>query len=216
MFSMTYSRPENQFKAPLAARGAACVAQLFPFDFEGPGTRVAARDDRCPLDRQLRVLRQRAVAEVIEVVLDPFVLEVGQCPDAQVNAHDLADLLPTGVLEHDIQDALGDLQLVHRTMFSQSGWLSTAVRDYGRRMRRISPGGTVDKREPHPSRRSQKKGPPQGERKLSFENNNRTARPEEPPSSGGVSKGARWRKSTVSRREREPFGCATALANSCT
>jgi hypothetical protein len=57
--------------------------------------------------------------------------------------------------------------------------------------------GSVDKREPHPSRRSQKKGPPQGERKLSFENNNRTARPEEPPSSGGVSKGARWRKSTL-------------------
>ena len=60
---------------------------------------------------------------------------------------------------------------------------------------------TVDKREPHPSRRSQKKGPPQGERKLSFENNNRTARPEEPPSSGGVSKGARWIKSTVSPQD---------------
>jgi hypothetical protein len=36
---------------------------------------------------------------------------------------------------------------------------------------------------------------------LSFENNNRTARPEEPPSSGGVSKGARWRKSTVSPQD---------------
>jgi NDP-sugar pyrophosphorylase family protein len=68
-----------------------------------------------------------------------------------------------------------------------------------------SPSETVDKREPHPSRRSQRKGPPQGERKLSFENNNRTARPEEPPpeeqsvpkGSGGVSKGARWRRSTV-------------------
>ncbi len=91
---------------------------------------------------------------------------------------------------------------------------------------------TVDEREPHPSRRSQnpstrrsapaQEGPPQGERILSFENNNRTARPEEPPpeersvskgsggpSTGlrtGVSKpalsdvegGARWRKSTVS------------------
>ena len=56
---------------------------------------------------------------------------------------------------------------------------------------------TVDKREPHPSRRSQRKGPPQGERKLSFDNNNRTARPEEPPSCGGVSKGARWSKSTA-------------------
>jgi hypothetical protein len=32
---------------------------------------------------------------------------------------------------------------------------------------------------------------------LSFENHNTTARPEEPPSSGGVSKGARLRKSTV-------------------
>jgi DNA polymerase elongation subunit (family B) len=54
----------------------------------------------------------------------------------------------------------------------------------------------VDRREPHPSRRSQEKGPLQGERKFSFENNNKTARPEEPPpeersvskGSGGVSK----------------------------
>ena len=77
--------------------------------------------------------------------------------------------------------------------------------------------GTVDKREQHPSRRSPKKGPPQGERKLSFENNNRTARPEEPPpeersvskGSGGVSKhalsyaegGARWRRSTLSEAD---------------
>jgi hypothetical protein len=56
---------------------------------------------------------------------------------------------------------------------------------------------SVDKWEPHPSRRSQKKGPPQGERTLSFEINNTPARPEEPPSSGGVSKGAGRRKSTV-------------------
>ena len=55
------------------------------------------------------------------------------------------------------------------------------------------PSGSGDKQESHPSRRSQKKGPPQGERKFSFENNDRTARPEEPPFSGDVSKGARWR-----------------------
>jgi hypothetical protein len=71
------------------------------------------------------------------------------------------------------------------------------------------PAETVDKREPHPSRRSQKKGPPQGERTLSFEDENRTARPEEPPPEqarsfravskglGGVSKGACCRKSTT-------------------
>ena len=63
------------------------------------------------------------------------------------------------------------------------------------------PEETVDKREPHPSRRSQKKGPPQGERKSFFENSNSTARPEEPPSSGGVSTGARWRESTVPEGE---------------
>ena len=56
------------------------------------------------------------------------------------------------------------------------------------------PGGTVDRRQPHPSRRSQEKGPPQGERKLSFARDNRTARPEEPPPEEG---GARWRKSPV-------------------
>jgi 4-amino-4-deoxy-L-arabinose transferase-like glycosyltransferase len=40
----------------------------------------------------------------------------------------------------------------------------------------------------HPSRRSQRRGPPQGERKGSLEDNDRTARREEPPSPGGVSK----------------------------
>jgi len=40
-----------------------------------------------------------------------------------------------------------------------------------------------------PSRRSQKKGPPQGERNVFSQDNNATARPEEPPSSRGVSKG---------------------------
>jgi 3-oxoacyl-[acyl-carrier-protein] synthase II len=61
------------------------------------------------------------------------------------------------------------------------------------------PDEAVDEREPHPSRRSRKKGPPQGERKLSLDDNTRTARPEEPPSSGGVSKGARRKESTASR-----------------
>jgi PhnB protein len=64
---------------------------------------------------------------------------------------------------------------------------------------------TIDKRATHPSRRSRKKGPPQGERKSSFKRETRTARPEEPPSSGGVSKGARRRKSTGS-----PAGFHTA------
>jgi AcrR family transcriptional regulator len=57
--------------------------------------------------------------------------------------------------------------------------------------------GSEARSESHPSRRSQEKGPPQGERKLSLEKNNRTARPEEPPSSGGVSKGARLGEAKV-------------------
>lgn len=57
---------------------------------------------------------------------------------------------------------------------------------------------TLDGREPHPSRRSQEQGSPQGERRLALEDNDRTARPEEPPSSGGVSRGAGHRKTTVS------------------
>jgi 2-succinyl-5-enolpyruvyl-6-hydroxy-3-cyclohexene-1-carboxylate synthase len=89
---------------------------------------------------------------------------------------------------------------------------------------------TVDKREPHPSRRSQnpstrreksapaQEGPPQGERKLFFEDNNRTARPEEPHAFGGVSKGARWRESTLSETEGAsaadgPLGPLTPVAN---
>lgn len=59
----------------------------------------------------------------------------------------------------------------------------------------------VNKQEPDPSRGSQEQGPPQGERKSSFEDNNRTTRPEEPPASGGVSKGASRRKSTPSTEE---------------
>jgi len=78
---------------------------------------------------------------------------------------------------------------------------------------------SVDRPEPHPSRRSQEKGPPKGEREFPLADHIRTAHPEEParcerefsvddlirpvrpseepPSSGGVSKGACWRKSTL-------------------
>jgi GTP-binding protein len=66
----------------------------------------------------------------------------------------------------------------------------------------VPPGEIVDKREPHLLRRSQKKRPPQGARKLSLQDNSTTVRPEEPPSFGGASKGARWRKSTVSGQAR--------------
>jgi DNA polymerase elongation subunit (family B) len=59
---------------------------------------------------------------------------------------------------------------------------------------------SVDTREPRPSRRSQEKGPPQGERKAFLEDNT-TARPEEPPCGGGVSKGARRRGSALSANE---------------
>jgi DNA polymerase elongation subunit (family B) len=55
---------------------------------------------------------------------------------------------------------------------------------------------SVDGRGPHPSRRSQEKGPPQGERK-SFLEDRGTARPEEPPSSGGLSKGTRCIRSAA-------------------
>jgi GTP-binding protein len=63
----------------------------------------------------------------------------------------------------------------------------------------------IDRQEPHPSRRSQQKGPPQGERGISLENHKRTARPEEPPSFGGVSKGAM-------REDRQPHSEGVALA----
>ena len=69
--------------------------------------------------------------------------------------------------------------------------------------------------ESHPSRRSQKKGPPQGERKLSLGNNNRTVRPEErsvsKPALSRAEGGARWRESTVSCKGRRR-GRATADA----
>ncbi len=57
----------------------------------------------------------------------------------------------------------------------------------------------LDKQQADPSRRPQKKGPPQGERKESFELDYPTAHPEQPPFFGGMSKGARRRKSTISR-----------------
>jgi hypothetical protein len=50
----------------------------------------------------------------------------------------------------------------------------------------------------------------QGERKLSFENKDTTARPEEPPSFGGVSKGARWRRSPLPRGEGQDEGMRRA------
>ena len=97
--------------------------------------------------------------------------------------------------------ALGCVRTVSHAMGSPLSTLSTSIeilRDYMRRRSAAAPSasGSVDERQPHPSRRSQAKGPPQGERKFSLDNNNATARPEEPPSFGGVSKGARSSEST--------------------
>src|SRR5512139_2934732 len=73
----------------------------------------------------------------------------------------------------------------------------------------------VDKDGPHPSRRSQKKGPPQGERKLSLQNNNATARPEEPPSVGGVSKHVLNYYGRKSLRGVQKLGAHAASRSNC-
>lgn len=74
----------------------------------------------------------------------------------------------------------------------------------------------ITEREPHPSRRSQEMGPPQGERSLILHMSQDTARPEELPSTGRVSKGARWEKAAFLPESGDRFAiCDVGTGSGC-
>jgi hypothetical protein len=64
-------------------------------------------------DSQLRPRGDRFLAHEIKVSLDPFIVEVADLPDLQINLNDLGGLVSGGIVEGNFQDALGYGKLMH-------------------------------------------------------------------------------------------------------
>jgi len=64
-------------------------------------------------DTQLRSLSDRFLAHEVKVSLDPFIVEVADLPDLQMDVDDLGCLVSGGIVEGNFQDALGYGKLMH-------------------------------------------------------------------------------------------------------
>jgi hypothetical protein len=80
---------------------------------EDEGTMIALELGRDPGNTQFRSLGDRSFAHEIEIALDPFVIEVADLPDFQMNLADLFGLMAAGKIKSNFQDILSDRQLMH-------------------------------------------------------------------------------------------------------
>jgi hypothetical protein len=77
------------------------------------GTPVALHPGGNAGDAQPRSLGDRSLAHEIKVPLNPFVVEVADLSDLQVDFDDLGRLTPGGIIEGNFQDTLGYGKLMH-------------------------------------------------------------------------------------------------------
>jgi hypothetical protein len=86
---------------------------------ENKGTPVALHPGGNAGDAQLRSLADRPLAHEIKVPLNPFVVEVADFSDLQVDFDDPGRLTPGGIIEGNFQDILGYRKLMHGKIFGQ-------------------------------------------------------------------------------------------------
>jgi hypothetical protein len=87
-----------------------------------PGGFIQGKDGRAPValqpggnpgDTQLRSLSDRFLAHEVKVSLDPFIVEIADLPDLQMDLDDFSCLVSGGVVEGNFQDTLGYGKLMH-------------------------------------------------------------------------------------------------------
>jgi hypothetical protein len=64
-------------------------------------------------DTQSRSFGDRCLAHKVKVSLDPFIVEVTDFTDLQVDLNDLGSLISNGIIEGNVQDGLGYGKLMH-------------------------------------------------------------------------------------------------------
>jgi hypothetical protein len=84
------------------------------------GTPVALHPGGNAGDAQLRSFGDRSLTHEIKVPLNPFVVEIADLSDLQMDFDDLSGLTPGGIIEGDIQDTLGYGKLMHGKLSSKS------------------------------------------------------------------------------------------------
>jgi len=71
-------------------------------------------------DAQFCSFGNRSLTHKVKVSLDPFIVEVADFADLQVDLYDLGRLISNGIIEHNIQDGLRYGKLMHE-MFCTKG-----------------------------------------------------------------------------------------------
>jgi hypothetical protein len=84
------------------------------------GTPVALHAGGNAGDAQLRSLGDGSLAHEIKVPLNPFVVEVADFSDLQVDFDDPGCLTPGGIIEGNFQDTLGYGKLMHGKISGES------------------------------------------------------------------------------------------------
>jgi hypothetical protein len=55
---------------------------------------------------------------VVEITLDPLVFEIAELAYPQADGYHFSDLIPLGMAEHNLENALGDGKFMHVLIFS--------------------------------------------------------------------------------------------------
>jgi hypothetical protein len=69
-------------------------------------------------DAQPRSFGDRSLGHKVKVSLDPFIVEVADLTDLQVDLNDLGSLISKGIIEGNVQDGLGYRKLMHEIFWT--------------------------------------------------------------------------------------------------
>jgi hypothetical protein len=96
-----------------------------------PGRFIQGKDEGAPValqpggdagDTQPRSRGDRFLAHEVKVSLDPFIVEVADFADLQVDLYDLGSLISNCIIEGNIQDGLGYGKLMHEIFCTEGSF----------------------------------------------------------------------------------------------
>jgi len=75
-----------------------------------------------PREAQFRSFGDRSLGHKVKVSLDPFIVEVADFADLQVDLYDLGSLISNCIIEGNIQDGLGYGKLMHEIFCTEGSF----------------------------------------------------------------------------------------------
>jgi hypothetical protein len=88
-------------------------------DLIGLGTGITLHFNRHPLDFEFGPFGQRALAQMIKIALNPFIFQIAEFADLQIDADHPLNIISLGVFQDNLQNLIRNGEFVHR-LFSFS------------------------------------------------------------------------------------------------